>query len=163
MIKPLYEIESDLLKLIQRLDQKKDPLEYELIMNQVDLLVIDKSVKLKGCCEYVQWLDNEQSYIQHEIDRLKRKKEKVLKRKESFLNYMASCLPNREKWKSGMYEISRRQSESVEITDQALIPPQYLKEKISYEPDKITAKHDIKMGAVIPGMQLVTKQNIQIK
>lgn len=162
-MRPLYAIQSDLFSLLNLLDKEPDPLRYELLLVEIAKLQIDKSVKLEGCCTYYNELRSEGVKIEAEIARLKSRLKSLERKEESFAEYLRGCLPNQETSHSTLYDISWRKSEAVEITDPSLIPPQYLREKITYEPDKAQAKLDLKMGAVIPGFQLVVRQNIQVK
>jgi hypothetical protein len=80
-----------------------------------------------------------------------------------FESYIAHCLGEGNKWGNGLFNISWRASESVNVTDLTEIPANYLREKLSYEPDKDLIKKDLSIGAEIPGVEIVKKMNIQIK
>lgn len=162
-MKPLYEIQAALLPLIKRLEETTDPLEYELIMTEIDKLEIDKTQKLNGCCAYVKHLRVEIEAIANEVTRLKERMLKAQNAEVKFLDYMRMVLPLNESFKSPLHSISWRKSERAEPVDASQIPAQYMRQKISYEPDKETAKQDMKMGAVIPGFQLVIRNNLQVK
>jgi hypothetical protein len=58
--------------------------------------------------------------------------------------------------------VSFRKSESLEISEGAVIPAEYLKQK---EPDidKAGLKKAVKAGQAFDGISIVEKQNIQIK
>jgi hypothetical protein len=59
------------------------------------------------------------------------------------------------------FKISWRKSEKVEITNEDVIPAEYVKQTISF--DKLAMKDAMKNGNVIEGVQLVETQSIQIK
>jgi hypothetical protein len=59
------------------------------------------------------------------------------------------------------FKISWRKSEKVEITNEDVIPAEYVKQTISF--DKLAMKDAMKNGNVIDGVQLVKTQSIQIK
>jgi hypothetical protein len=59
------------------------------------------------------------------------------------------------------FKISWRKSEKVEITNEDVIPAEYVKQTISF--DKLAMKAAMKNGNVIDGVQLVETQSIQIK
>ncbi len=162
-MKPLYDIQATLLPLIKRLEGTTDPLEYELIMIEIDKLELDKTQKLNGCCAYVKHLRVEIEAIANEVIKLQKRMSKVQNQESRLLDYMRMCLPLNQDFKSTVHSVSWRKSEAVEITDASKIPVQYMRQKMSYEPDKETAKQDMKMGAVIPGMQLVNRNNLVIK
>lgn len=162
-MKPLYDIQATLLPLIKRLEETTDPLEHELIMIEIDKLELDKAQKLNGCCAYVKHLRVEIEAVANEVIKLQKRMSKVQNQESRLLDYMRMCLPLNQDFKSTLHSVSWRKSEAVEITDASKIPVQYMRQKMSYEPDKETAKQDMKMGAVIPGMQLVNRNNLVIK
>ena len=59
------------------------------------------------------------------------------------------------------FKISWRKSEKVEITNEDVIPAEFVKQTISF--DKLAMKDAMKHGNVIDGVQLVETQSIQIK
>ena len=59
------------------------------------------------------------------------------------------------------FKISWRKSEKVEITNEDVIPAEFVKQTISF--DKLAMKDAMKNGNVIEGVQLVETQSIQIK
>jgi Neuraminidase (sialidase) len=59
------------------------------------------------------------------------------------------------------FKISWRKSEKVEITNEDVIPAEFVKQAISF--DKLAMKDAMKNGNVIEGVQLVETQSIQIK
>lgn len=162
-MKQLYKIQGDILRLIQRMDETDDPIENSSLMRQLSELEIDKDIKLEGCCAYVKQLRAEIETVVGEIMRLRKLMDQLENRQEAFLEYMKFCLPANESWKKGVHSITWRRSDAIEVYDESKIPIQYLREKLVYEPDRVQAKQDIKMGAEVPGMKLITKQNIQVK
>lgn len=63
--------------------------------------------------------------------------------------------------KNKRFKISWRKSEKVEITNEDVIPAEFVKQTISF--DKLAMKDAMKNGNVIEGVQLVETQSIQIK
>lgn len=63
---------------------------------------------------------------------------------------------------AGPWEIKWRRSEAVEVTDFGAIPAEYIREKISREPDKAALKAALKAGPVA-GAAIVERKNIMIK
>ena len=59
------------------------------------------------------------------------------------------------------FKISWRKSEKVEITNEDIVPAEFVKQTISF--DKLAMKDAMKNGNVIEGVQLVETQSIQIK
>ena len=65
----------------------------------------------------------------------------------------------------GTFTLSYRKSEATNIVDESLIPSQYLKtpEPPAPKPDKTAIKEAIKAGTLVPGAEIETRQNLQIK
>lgn len=68
-----------------------------------------------------------------------------------------------EKMQTEINELSYRKSEAVVFTDEALIPSEYKKEKLTISVDKTEIKKAIKAGAEVPGAEIEVRQNLQIK
>lgn len=59
--------------------------------------------------------------------------------------------------------ISFRKSEQTIIDSAEMLPSEFVKEKITYAPDKTAIKNAIKAGQDVPGAHIETLNNIQIK
>lgn len=68
-----------------------------------------------------------------------------------------------EKMQTEINELSYRKSEAVVFTDEALIPTEYKKEKLTISVDKTELKKALKSWLEIAGAVLETRQNLQIK
>jgi hypothetical protein len=100
-----------------------------------------------------------------EIKRLQAMKKSV----ESNIDYMKDRLSDmltaaeKKKFKTDHFAFSFRKSESVSVVDQTLLPGDYIKVKVTELVDKTEIKKAIKAGEIIPGAELIQKQNLQIK
>ncbi|OSI16537.1 hypothetical protein BWD09_07180 [Neisseria dentiae] len=63
----------------------------------------------------------------------------------------------------GLFKASFRKSTAVAVFDEAQIPAEFMREKISYTPDKTAIKKAIESGREVAGAKLETRQNLQIK
>ena len=68
-----------------------------------------------------------------------------------------------EKMQTEINELSYRKSEAVIFTDEALIPAEYKKEKLTVSVDKTEIKKALKSGTEVPGAMIEVRQNLQIK
>ena len=87
---------------------------------------------------------------------------KVRENKASGLTkYLSDYLAGR-KFSTPKVAISYRKSEAVEVAEGASVPDEFL---VPQPPkvDKVGLKKAVKGGAVIEGVQLITKRNVQIK
>jgi hypothetical protein len=88
-----------------------------------------------------------------------KQKEAQAERLKTFL----SQILNGQRFETARNKISWRKSESVTVFDESRLPPCYIREKLTREPDKAAIKDVIKAGAGVPGAILEEKNNIQIK
>lgn len=68
-----------------------------------------------------------------------------------------------EKMQTEINELSYRKSEAVVLTDEAVIPAEYKKEKLTISVDKTEIKKALKAGTEVPGVMIEVRQNLQIK
>ena len=68
-----------------------------------------------------------------------------------------------EKMQTEINELSYRKSEAVVLTDEAVIPAKFKKEKLTISVDKTEIKKAIKAWTEVPGAMIETRQNLQIK
>ena len=103
--------------------------------------------------------------IKAEIEKLKAKKERAEKSidrlKSALLAYMNVVGKDRER--AGVFNISIRESEAVNITDESKLPPEYITTKTTTAPDKKAIKAAIKDGKEVAGAEIIKNRNVQIK
>ncbi|MBR7085696.1 MAG: siphovirus Gp157 family protein, partial [Oscillospiraceae bacterium] len=80
---------------------------------------------------------------------------------ESLKKWLVFALEG-EKFTTARVAISYRKSVSVQV-DESLLDKKYMKEKVTYTPDKIALKKALQAGENIEGAYLEEKPNIQIK
>lgn len=79
---------------------------------------------------------------------------------DSLSNWLTEALDG-QKFNTNKVAISFRKSESVNITDEKIIPKEY--KRIKAEPDKIAIKEALKNNLQIPGAALIENRSISIK
>jgi len=67
------------------------------------------------------------------------------------------------KFETARVALSYRESEITVIIDESLIPEIFMREKKTYEPNKVEIKAAIKSGQDVPGATVETRLNLQIK
>lgn len=181
MSKGLFEIVDDMMTL---LEYNVDPETGEIIeteeeFNQLyDSIQVDLQTKLDNTNCLQKMLSGEIDVIDKELKRLtaeKKARERKIEWLKNRVDYFVKSQFTDENGKidtEGLHKykldlphskVSYRKSESVEITNQDLIPSKYIKKKVEEKPDKVAIKEDIKNGKKISGVELVTNYNIQIK
>lgn len=120
--------------------------------------------KAEGIAMVMRTLEAEQNAYKIEIDRLKSLSDQAKKKSDSMKDYLAYNLQqmNIDKLDAGLFKFSFRKSESVVIDNQELIPKEFIKEKVTYSPDKTALKKALKDG-VVDGCHIESKKNLQVK
>jgi sulfur carrier protein ThiS len=155
----LYVIADSLKKLEDMAEDDKSLVEY---LDSVELQLKDKVnnvIKFQMSCEATA------EAIDTEIKRLTDLKYSYLKKADNIKNYISfSLLKNGiEKLETDISKLSFRKSQSLVITDEKLIPEEFIKIKEVKSIDKIAIKEAIKGGRTIDGAIIEEKQNLQIK
>ena len=159
----LYDIQSSKASIIQELEHTEDDALRAALFEQLDAIEESLDQKLMDYCAVIKDLRASSLAFDSEISRLKDKKEGIDKNIQEIENRLEFLLPQKLEWKMGVHKISWRKSSSVIVKDESLIPPAYLKSKTTVTPDKKQIGDDLKLGATIPGCELQTNMNIQIK
>jgi sulfur carrier protein ThiS len=155
----LYVIADSLKKLEDMAEDDKSLVEY---LDSVELQLKDKVnnvIKFQMSCEATA------EAIDTEIKRLTDLKYSYLKKADNIKNYISfSLLKNGiEKLETDISKLSFRKSQSLVITDEKLIPEEFIKIKEVKSIDKIAIKEAIKGGRTIDGAIIEEKQNLQIR
>lgn len=112
-------------------------------------------------------LEADTSAIDAEIERLKARKQVIVNRKNSLREYLLHNMQaaNINKIECPLFTASLRQGvESVEITEQSLLPDEFVSVEVVTKPDKNAIKAALKSGQDVPGAALVRgKTTIVIK
>jgi len=152
----LYVIADSLKKLEDMAEDDKSLVEY---LDSVELQLKDKVnnvIKFQMSCEATA------EAIDTEIKRLTDLKYSYLKKADNIKNYISfSLLKNGiEKLETDISKLSFRKSQSLVITDEKLIPEEFIKIKEVKSIDKIAIKEAIKGGRTIDGAIIEEKQNL---
>jgi uncharacterized membrane protein YfhO len=164
MNKGLYQINKEYLQLIDAIMEAEGEVSEE---QSLQLAITEKELETKGICYayIVKGIESDNDAIDAELKRLKALKDRNNKTIEKLENNVqdAMNLFGITEIKSATLKINFRKSESIEISQEALIPKEYMTEKITYTPNKQLIKEAIKNGLNVQGASLVTNQNLQIK
>lgn len=152
----LYEIDQAILACID--EESGEIIDADALAE----LSMERDKKVEGVA---LWIKN----LRAEADALKAEKEAFAEREksartkiDSLTAYLSQAL-NGEKFSTAAVAVTFRRSQSVSITDEEKIPKAYMRTKTTTEPDKTAIKDALKTGEQIPGAELVTNLNPQIK
>jgi hypothetical protein len=127
-----------------------------------EALQITRFDKIDGITSWHKQLIAEAEAIKTERASLYERQKQKENQAERLKGFLSETLHG-EKFESARNKISWRKSEPVIIMDDSLIPREYMREKITHEPDKIAIKDAIKSGGEVPGAEIKERLNIQIK
>lgn len=151
----LYEIDSAILECV-------DVETGEIFdIDKFEELSMERDAKVENICCWIKNLKAEAEALKAEKEVFANRQKAVENKMESLKRYISGYLEGTP-FKTAKVAVSFRKSESLEISEEAQIPEEFLKYK---EPDvnKVELKKAIKAGQTFAGVQLVENKNIQIK
>lgn len=160
----LYQIRIDHLSLLQEIEDNDGELTDEV--EQALVLTQDQFQEKAISYGFVlKTFDNTTSIIDAEIKRLMRLKERAEYHKGVFKQRLSEAMQQFgvEKINTPTLTLSFRKSESIEISDEDKVPDNFFDEKTVFTISKTRIKEAIKEGKQVPGAELISKQNLQVK
>lgn len=143
----LYQLTEQLRETFQTFQEAETDIERQDALRVLKLIEIDRNEKLINCIAFYKNFDRYIDTVKAEIERLQNKKDHLLKRKEAFREYMATCLDIGETFTNGLHEITwRKNPDGVEVVDEEAIPECYQNVKITKTPDKRAILRDLKLS-----------------
>lgn len=125
---------------------------------------MDAEEKLESYCKIIRQLEYEEKNAAEEKKRIesvqKHYKAEIDRMKKNVADYYDATGATKA-IAAGTFKVSKRRSETTEITDESLIPNEFW--RIKREAMKADIKAAIKAGREVPGAALVENYSIQIK
>ena len=163
----LYEINTEIASILDNMDAyvDEDGCVDESYLEQLEQLQQARDEKLEAIGCYIKNLDAEAEAIKTEINALKARMDAKIRKSERLEEYVKNNLIENGDTKKEFPRVcfSFRKSTLVSITDVDAIPSEYKEECVEWKPVKKEIGLALKMGKDVPGAELVTKQNLQIK
>lgn len=158
----LYELKEEYLKTLDSIEVDEETGEV-LGMDLVDLLDGAFEEKAESVALYIKELLSDAKAIREEEKALADRRAAKERKAEALKDYLANTLLalGKQKLETPKVALGFRKSTVVEISDESLIPAEFIKVKPSV--DKAGVKAALKDGAFIPGAELKDQQNLQIK
>lgn len=117
---------------------------------------------ITGLCKYLKSIDLFSEACKSEENRIADLRKRAEKRKESIVRYITPFVARDGKIMAGIFQLSTRKSESVELEENFNhVDYTYIEEIL--KTDKIKIKTDLKKGLKIKGARLESHDNLQIK
>ena len=155
----LFEINKAILEFDYEIDEETGEI---LNAEALDALQLAREEKIEGVGLWIKNLQAEAEAVKKEKDAMAERQRRLEKKAESLKDYLAYALQG-EKFSTPRIAMSWRKSESVLIPDEALLDDRFVNITMIKKPDKKLIKDTLKAGREVPGAELVTKQNLQIK
>lgn len=155
----LYEIDQAILTTIdQGLDE--DGCITDEAMQELDSLKVARETKLENCGLVYKSLTAEAKALREEEVALAERRRRKESNAERLKAYIDNSLAG-ENLETARIKYSYRKSTSVQIDNEDDLPEDYW--KIQATPDKTKLRDDLRSGVLVPGAELVTNHNLQIK
>jgi hypothetical protein len=159
----LYEITNEMRELADAFHNEEDEEVLESIKMRFISREIDLDRKLESCARVLGELDGSIATLDLEEQRIAGRRRTLQNNRDWLFRYIGKCLGEGTKRKTPLFSFSWRKSASVNISDEALVPALYMREKVERSPDKKQIAEDLKAGAEIPGCSLEERHSLQIK
>ena len=155
----LMELEERLTELLDTIDMCDDPdVRLECEAEIMDVLTrqmnkIDRMAEYTDALEFSIALRKKQVQL---LEKSNRRANAILERIDNAILRTMDAT-GRQRLEGSLYSFSlRKLPPSVEVTNQAVVPAQYIRTTVSESVDKAVAKIDLRNGIAIPGLQLVS-------
>ena len=158
----LYEMSEAARQLFDML--LNDEIDEQTVQDTMEKLDIEN--KLEVYCKVIRQYQTDAQMYEIEAAKLKEKEERAKKACEKLKNNLFYYFQSvgREKEKAGIFNVSVRKSEQINITVvPSALPLTYQRVKTSVEADKKALKEALKSGAVIDGVTLQENKNLIIR
>lgn len=170
---------NELRDCMDRLDNLKDKEyleanwiteeEIPVIVEEINNEIKKREKELDG---YMNWLSRSRQTNKIQLDWLLIEKERIenliktfqniIERTDRRMAYLMTQL-SKEKYDTSLYKLSFRKSESVEITNEELLPKDYITVKTVEQPNKTAIKEALKNWVDVPWASIKVNQNLQVK
>lgn len=151
----LYEIDNAILGCVD--EETGEIFDFE----KLEELELARDAKIENICLWIKNLKAEAEALKNEKDAFAARQKAAENKMESLKNYISGYLAGTP-FKSAKVNVSFRKSESLDISEGAVIPEEFLRFK-EPEVNKTDLKKAIKAGQKIKGVQIIENNNIQIK
>lgn len=159
----LYEIDEKITEAFDRaINAETGEILDAQAFAELDSLQIMRDEKIEGVLLYVKNLSAEETALKAEKQAFEARQKQVANKIESLKRYISGVL-NGEKFKTAKVSVTWRKSEAAEYTGDVLELPEDCRTYKEPTVNKTELKKRLKAGEVIPGAELVVRNNIQIK
>lgn len=160
----LYTAAADLRGLLDQMDPETGemPDGFEAAREVVER-------KAVGVVAYILESDKQadmlEAHAKEVMERVKAQRNRNKRLREYLAHHMAASGVLSIKDERGLFsaKLEHERDESVEVFDAAMVPADYMREKVTREPDKTLIKRAIGDGFDVPGARIAKKDRLTIK
>lgn len=134
----------------------------EAIQSLLNEIVAARDTKADNIAYLIKEANDTELALKTEIERLNERKKMFIRQQES-LKQLLDFLLDGNKLKTDRFTFSYRTSQSVEITDESLIPAEYLNVKETFTPDKKRIKEALADFNEVAGAKIVVRKTLGVK
>ena len=160
----LFEINTELQRLWDAaVDQETGEINEDILAN-FEALEMDRTTKIENIGCWIKNLKSDAEALKAEAKAMADRAKSAERKAESLKSYLEAALQG-EKFQTAKVAITWRKVQAVEVDDAEVeqLPEQYVRRKISVEPDKTAIKDALKDGESIEGCRLIERQSMSIK
>lgn len=152
----LYEINSQILDCI-------DPETGEVMdIDRLEALNMAKAEKVDNVACWIKNLEADVLAFEAQEKAFADRKAAAKRKIDSLKHYLTDALGG-QNFSSDRCAVSFRRSKAVSVLDEAVVPAEYMTEKITRTPNKTAIAALLKTGAAVPGCELVERMNPSVK
>ena len=129
-------------------------------IEKFESLNIERDSKIENIALWIKNLKSDIEALKAEKDTFYKRQKSAENKMESLKKYLSEVLEG-SKFETSKVKISFRKSEELQIAEGVKVPDEFL--KVVESVDKTGLKKAVKDGLSIKGVEIVEKQNIQIK
>lgn len=158
----LFEIDAAIL---EAMNNHIDPDTGEIdpaIYTKLEALHMERTHKLENIALWVKNLRSDAAELDAAAKTFKERADAKKRKADSLTKYLAAVLDG-ERFETTNAVIAWRKSKAVAIEYGTTLPDEYIRRKVTEEPDKQAIKAALVAGKTVPGCELVETNNIQIK
>ena len=131
-------------------------------IDKLSALTMERDTKVENIALWIKNLLAEADALDAEKKAFEERAKAAKAKAESLKRYLTDALAG-QKFKTTRVQVTFRASQSVNITDEAALPQEYVRVKTETAPDKTAIKEALKAGIAVTGAELVDTLNPQIK
>lgn len=159
-MKNLFNIDADLFALYNEIENNGGEMTPELEA-QLEISEAERTTKGEGYVHVIRQLKSKSELIKAEIKRLQEIAKHYENSAEKLSDRLLQSVINHGAIKTDFVSISTRKSKSVSITDEAVIPAEFL--RVKTEPNKTAIKEAIESGMEVEGALIVENYSLNIR